>query len=42
LVGFATVRQQRIPEPIDLGLIGAIDLEGDGVGVFLPCRRSAP
>ena len=34
LFGLAAVRQQRIPEPIDLGLIGAVDLEGDGVRVF--------
>jgi len=34
LFSLAAVRQQRVPEPINLGLIGAVDLEGDCVRVF--------
>src|SRR5580704_14989039 len=28
--------RQRVPQPVDLGLIGAVDLERDRVGVFEP------
>jgi hypothetical protein len=35
-VGLAAAREQPVPEAVDLGLIGAVDLEGDRVGVLHP------